>query len=161
MDESLHAALVKICTSGGDPPFLLPLLKHTTYCLTVLTSAVWSPSVFSKHQWMSVGAVFSTCWNSVTHLCFICTSMSDAVLSECPFAAICHMATKFKGIWMGKFSLCCPCHHHSSLMLWVNIIGGIAFRAALVFVLFSQVSRWKQNMIRYHGWSRKYILDIY
>ena len=31
MNESLHAVLIKICTSKGDP--LSPLLKRTTHCL--------------------------------------------------------------------------------------------------------------------------------
>ena len=103
MNKCLHAVLVKTCTSKGDP--LLPVLKCTTYCLTVLTSTVWSPEMFSKHQWMSVGAVFllfvclfvcfSVWRNSNPHLCFIRASMSDAILSDCPSAAICHTATEF------------------------------------------------------------------
>jgi len=41
MNKSLHAVLIKICTSRGDP--LSPQLKHNTQHLTVLTSTVWSP----------------------------------------------------------------------------------------------------------------------
>ena len=41
MNKSLHAALIRICTHGGDS--LLPLLKHTTNHLTVFTGTVWSP----------------------------------------------------------------------------------------------------------------------
>ena len=37
---------------------LSPLLKRTTHCLTVFTSTVWSPQMFSKHRWMSLGATF-------------------------------------------------------------------------------------------------------
>jgi len=52
MNKCLHAVLVKTCTSKGDP--LLPVLKCTTYCLTVLTSTVWSPLTFSINecQWV-------------------------------------------------------------------------------------------------------------
>ena len=57
MNRSLHAALVKIYTSADYPLSLFPLLKHTTPCLTVLIFTVWSPSTFSKHQGMSVGAI--------------------------------------------------------------------------------------------------------
>jgi len=90
MNKSLHAELMNICTRRGDPLLLSLLLKHTTHCLTVLTSTLWSPSMFSKHQWMSVGA-FSSIWrNSTTHLCFFCTSTSKIILSDCPSAAICH-----------------------------------------------------------------------
>jgi len=72
MYKSLHAVVVKICTSRDDPLPLVPLLKHTTACLTVLTSTGWSPQMFSKCQCMSVGAIFSTWKNSGTHFCFIC-----------------------------------------------------------------------------------------
>ena len=39
MNKSLHAALITICTSKGDPLLLSPLLKYTIHCLTVRTSA--------------------------------------------------------------------------------------------------------------------------
>lgn len=41
MSKSLHASTVRICMGRGDP--LLPLLKHTTQCLTLLTSTLCSP----------------------------------------------------------------------------------------------------------------------
>ena len=53
-------------------------LKHTTHSLTVLTATVWSPEMFSKHQWMSVCAIFSTKRNSVLEFCLIHTTMSEA-----------------------------------------------------------------------------------
>jgi len=40
VNKSLHAVLIKVCTSGGDPLMLSPLLKCTTHHLTVLTPAV-------------------------------------------------------------------------------------------------------------------------
>ena len=51
--------LVKICLPECGLYFTLlsPLLKRSTHHLTVLTSTVWSPSAFSKHQGMSVGAI--------------------------------------------------------------------------------------------------------
>ena len=63
MNKSLHAILVKTCTSRTDPLF------HgcydgditETHCLIVLTSTVWSPSTLSKYQWMSVGTIFYFC----------------------------------------------------------------------------------------------------
>ena len=88
MNRSLHAALVKIYTSADYPLSLFPLLKHTTPCLTVLIFTVWSPSTFSKHWLMSLGATFSAWRNSMTCLCFMCTSVSDAILSDCPSAAV-------------------------------------------------------------------------
>ena len=46
MNKNLHAMIIKICSSGGDP--LLPQLKLTTHCFTMLTSTVWSLSAFRK-----------------------------------------------------------------------------------------------------------------
>jgi len=93
------------CTSRGNQLLLSPQLKHITQHLTVLTSTVWSPETFSQHWWMSVDAIFSTWRNSVTHLSFIHTSMSDTIVSDCSSAAICHIATKLNGILVGKFIL--------------------------------------------------------
>ena len=41
----------------------------------------------------------------MAHLCFICTSTSDAILSDCPSAAICYMAATCNGMLVGRFSL--------------------------------------------------------
>lgn len=51
MNKSLHAVLVKTCTSRSDP--LSPQLKCSTHCLTVPTPTAWSPSIFSCRgiQW--------------------------------------------------------------------------------------------------------------
>jgi len=53
------------------------------------------------------GCCFSTRRNSMTHLCSLCTSVSDALLSSCPSPAICHTAAKGNGILVGRFNLCC------------------------------------------------------
>ena len=92
---------------------LLSWMKCTTHCLTVLAPTVWAPETFSKCQWIVSRCDFSMWRNSVLHLCFICTSMSDAVLSDCPSAAIpptttsdvvgqCH---KIRGNTFGALSL--------------------------------------------------------
>ena len=91
-----------------------PWQKCTTHHLTVLTSTVWSPETFSKYQWMSVSAIFSAWRNSVSHLCFIYPSVSDTILTTCPFATIGRMATTCNGIVYCLLS----CHQNLSLMLW-------------------------------------------
>jgi len=58
MNKSLHAVLVKICTSGRDPLSPSPLLKCTTHRLTVLPLTAWSSSTFRKHQWMPMATIF-------------------------------------------------------------------------------------------------------
>ena len=78
---------------------LLLLLRHTTHCLTLLTSTV----CFHKYsassdecQWVPFLFLFFFffAWrNSVTFICFVCTSTSGTILSVCPSAAICCTAT--------------------------------------------------------------------
>ena len=58
---------------------------------------------------------FSALRNSVTQLCILHTFVSDAILSVCPSAAICHTATKCNGILVGRFSLYC---HITNIQLW-------------------------------------------
>jgi len=114
LNRSLHVILVKICARRGNPLLLLPVLKRTTYYLTVLTS-VWSPKVFSKCQWVAMGAIFTTWSNLVTRLYFIRTSTSDPILSDCSSAAMCHMATKCNRILAGRFNFCC---HTTNIRIW-------------------------------------------
>ena len=94
------------------------LLKHITRHLTVLTSTVLSPEAFNKCQRMSIAVRFFSSWrSSVPHLCFIHISMTDIILSDCPSAAICPMATKCNGILAGRFNLYYhtleQVHHHT------------------------------------------------
>ena len=82
-----------------------PHCAHT-HCLVFINFQCW---------WWSMCAIFPTWRNSVTHLCFIQTSVSDAILSDCPSAAISHMATTCNGILVGRFSLYC---HTTNLCFW-------------------------------------------
>ena len=43
----------------------------------------------------------------MTHFFFIHSSTSDAILSDCPSAVICHTATECNGILGGRFSFYC------------------------------------------------------
>jgi len=42
-----------------------------------------------------------------------------SVLSDCPSAAICHIATTCHGILVGRFNLYC---HSTNMTSWANII---------------------------------------
>ena len=64
---------------------------------------------------MSTGTIFSAWRNSVTHLCFILTSIWDTVLSHCPSAAICCTATTCNGILVGGLNLY---FHITDICLW-------------------------------------------
>ena len=50
----------------------------------MLTSALWSPSTFSKNQWMSVGSIFSTWKNSLSH-CFFHALPCTTIFCFCLF----------------------------------------------------------------------------
>ena len=75
---------------------------------------------------------FSARRNSVTHLCFLCTSTSDTILSACPSAVVCHTATKRNGMqWEGSASTAVPPTSTSDIVGRQRNTGGITFRAAL------------------------------
>ena len=104
--KNLHVMLVKICTSEGDSLSPSIQVKQTTVslCSRSLFDLQKCSASISKCQWMQF---FSTWRNSVTHLCFICTSMSDVIVSDCSSVAICHMATECNGILAGWLNLYC------------------------------------------------------
>lgn len=84
--------------------------------------------MFSKHQWVPMGSIFSTWWNSVAHFCFIHTLMLDTLLSNCSSAAICHMTTTCNGILTGRLSLYCRITN-----MWPNrIYFCITFRSVVI-----------------------------
>ena len=111
------------------------ILKHITQwnCLTVLISTVWSPQMFSKHWWMSVGAISSIWRKWRTHFCFMCTSMSETILLGCSSAAICHMATTSDRVLVEcSASTAILPTSTSDGVSQNNKMRGITFRAAFV-----------------------------
>jgi len=111
----------KICTRGDSccgchcwstPPTTSPC-SHPLYDVQHL-------AIVSEHQWVPF---FSPTWrNSMTHLCFTHSSMSDAIFSDCPSAAIFPTATKCNGILVWRFSLYCHTPQHPHLTSWDNKI---------------------------------------
>ena len=132
MSKSLHVILGKICTSGGDPLNVSIAEKH--HALPFCAHIHCLVSTFSKHQWMSMGTIFSAWRNSIAYFCFICISMSDAVLSDCSSASIGHRATKCNKYWQkGSTSTVKPLTSAPDVMGQHNKTGGVTFRAALIF----------------------------
>ena len=83
---------------------------------------------------MSLGAIFSVWRNSVIHLCFICTLMSDITLSDCPSAAICYMAKIVVVYWWeGSTSTATSPTSVTDVAGQQNKTGGITFGVALIF----------------------------
>ena len=108
MNKSLHAILITICTSRGDPLLLLPLLKCTTHRLTV-----WHPLFgLQKHsgsanecQWLPLFLHGGIQVHTFTPYVIPC---------QVPF---CHMATKYSRILVGRFNLYC---HLTNICLYAN-----------------------------------------
>ena len=103
------------------PLSLSPLLKCTpmSHCAT---SSIWSPQTF-MHWWTSTGTIFSEWRNLISHLCFVHTLMSDAIVSECPSAAVCHTTTTCNGMLVGRFSIYCYCTNICVWCLWASKIS--------------------------------------
>ena len=125
----------KICMAihGLSFTLLSLLLKHTTHCLTALTSAVWSPETFNEHSWMSVSAIFSAQKNSIPHLHF-----HIRYLFFCHTAPLLPSATQQQNVreyrWEGSISTAIPPISTSDITGQHNEIQGITFGAAPLVV---------------------------
>jgi len=116
---SLLLSSFHITVATAETQYPLPHYVHNHHHYLVDTD---------EYQWVQFFPSGVVQWHS-----FICTSMSDAILSDCPSAAICHTATTCNGILAGMFNLYC---HTTNIHLWLcgrlHKIEGITFRAALV-----------------------------
>ena len=112
--KSLTAVVThRLCCHCWNTPPTTSLCSHPLFGLHKSSASV------NKCQWVPF---ISTWRHPMPHLYFICTSMSDTILSDCPSSTICHMATKCNGVFLGRFNL----HSHTTnilpLTLWANII---------------------------------------
>ena len=130
---SSFGGVTDVCETWLIFHITVTLLKLITHCLTVLTSIV------GLHKY-SVGD--NCCWqlqffsaqrNSVTHLCHKCPSISNAIQSDCPSAAICHMAATWNRYrWEGSTSTATLWSSASDIVEQHSKIGGITSRAVFV-----------------------------
>ena len=132
MNKILYAVLVKICTSGDDLQSLSSVLKGTTHCLTVLTSTVWSPSVFNKCQWVPFFLNGGIQWHTFASWAPPCQM---PLCQTAPLLPSVTQQQNVTGILVGRFGLCCLFHQHLPLdvMGQQNKIGGITFRMTYIF----------------------------
>jgi len=110
MSKSLHAVLINIWTSGGDP--LSPLLKRTAH-----------PSLFS-HPW--VGLQKSVSEQQWVPFLFHMEEFTPTLVLHPSYG---------NTVWWnrdGKVQPLLPPHQHPSLTSWANVTGGIIFGEALV-----------------------------
>ena len=68
----------------------------------------------------------------INWMAHLCTSMSDAHLSDCPSAAICHMATNVMEYWWEGSTSTAVLPASASDVVGEHNIGDITFRAALI-----------------------------
>ena len=114
-----------ITASTAEIPPTTSLCSHPPFGLQNCSAGI------SRCQWIP----FSPAWrNSVTHLCFKCTSMTDTILSDFHSAA-CHLPHGNKMWWNTRWDVqpLLQYHHYlPPITLGHHItIGGITFRAAL------------------------------
>jgi len=108
--ENLHQERWPTVTTA-ETHRALPHCAHI-HCLVSINVQQVSVSVSGCH-------CFCMKKHASTLLCFIHTSMSDTILSDCPSAAICHMTRKWKKMeckkTAGRFNLYC---HSANISLW-------------------------------------------
>jgi len=118
--NKLHAAFIKICTSRQWPTVSVAMLKRTTCHFTALTSTVWSPSAFSKYQWISVDSTPLL----HTHFHVRCHSVTLPLW--------CHLSQQqniMKYWWEGSAYTTIPSMSTSDILCQHHKIGGITFGA--------------------------------
>jgi len=130
-----RATLVKICTIRSDPLSLLALLKCPTHFFTVLTSAVWSPQIFSKHWWISVGTILfpaeeiqSQTFALSTLPCLISFCQTTPLLTSVPW-----QQNVMEYWWEGSISTAITSTFTSYVVDQCNKIWGITFGATLIY----------------------------
>jgi len=134
MNKSLHALSKK------------PAPEEVTHCCCChcwnapSTISLCSTSLFVLHKILAnIGEcqrVPLFCMEELNDTVLLHMHFHDAILSDCPSAAICHTATRCNGILVGRFNLYC---HAISIHLWHcgqhSNMGGFTFGAALVVSL--------------------------
>ena len=113
LHESLTVLEFYVKEENQEKMRLLPVLKCTTCCLTVLTDTglcKLSASV-SGCQWVQLFCMEEFNYMPLLHMHF----MSDAILIDCPSAVTYHTTTKYTGILVRRFGLHC---HTTNICLW-------------------------------------------
>ena len=105
------AEVIHCFTAAVTEPLIGKCCSHSW----IFTNIHCVASINSNCQGTSVGVIFSARRNLIPHLCFMCTSVSDAILSDCPPAAVCRMTTKWNGILVGRLNLYC---HTTNIHHW-------------------------------------------
>ena len=125
-NKSLHTALIKVCVAIWN----MACISHCCYCCwnTPPAASLCSHPLFDLHK---RSASINRCqWGHFFRMEH--TFMSDAILSDCPSAAIYHTATACNGILVGRFNL--YCHYHQHPPTPSSWSGGITLRAALLYI---------------------------
>jgi len=121
MNKSLNAAPVYVthrcCCHCWNAPPTTSLCSHPLFSLQKCSARI------NECQWVQ----FPTWKNSVTHLCFISTFMSDTILSDMEYW------------WEGSAPTAIPPTSASDVMGQHNKIGDISFEAALVICQKAQI----------------------
>jgi len=108
MNKGLCAMLIKTCMAVWN----MACLSHCYYHCWNAPLSCSCKCLASMEEYQGVRSCMEEFSDT---LCFIFTSVSVAILSECPSAANCHTATINHRTLLGRFNLCC--HNTTTICL--------------------------------------------
>ena len=123
--------LVKICTRGD----FSPQADHCRHCpdLTMLTSTAWSPSMFSKHRWISVGPFLPRGGIQFYPLCHIISHIRHHCQTVPLLPSVTQQQNAVGYWWKGSTSTATPPPSASNIMGQHHHIEDTTFGAALIY----------------------------
>ena len=120
--NSLHFIACQLCTAVCNIPCFLNCCYHcwnapliTSLCSHSLFGI--HPTSFDEWQWVPFFPMEKFSSTPLLHTCLCAVT----ILSHCLSALICWTATKYNGIFVGRFKLMLK-HRHLPLTSWANII---------------------------------------
>jgi len=122
--------LVKICTRGD----FSPQADHCHHCpdLTMLTSSAWSPSMFSKHRWISVGPFLPRGGIQFYPLCHIISHIRHHCQTVPLLPSVTQQQIAVGYWWKGSTSTAMSLISASNILGQHNGTRGITFRATTI-----------------------------
>ena len=122
-----------------NTPLTASLCSHLAFGLCKLSASI------DECQWVQL---FSVWRNLMTHLCFIHTSMSHIIQSDCTSAAtVTQQQNVMEYHEEGSASTAIPLVSISHVTSQQNKTGGITFRAALIKLIIWLIYNWQNILI--------------
>ena len=141
MNKNLHARLVNICASGGEPLLLLSQLNCTIHCLTVLTSTL--DSIHTEQMSMNVSGCNIFLMEEFSSTLFLHMHFHFRhYFVRLPLCSHLWHGNKISCWWESSNSTATPSTCASDVVNKHNKIGGTDFGAALVHSLYIETLKY-------------------